>query len=86
MNMEYTESIWELDPDQAIRDLLQLEEGEHCSYPDCFYPESDSGHDLIIKSGNQYQCGSYSMYGGEQSLEETKDNAEDAFNCLSSWT
>ena len=81
MNMEYTESIWELDPDQAIKDLLQLEESEHC-----FYPESDYGHGLIIKAGNQYQCWSYAMYGGEQSLEETKDNAEDAFNCVASWT
>ena len=81
MNIEYKESIWALDPDQATKDILQLEEGEHC-----FYPESDYGHGYILKVGDQYECWSYPMYGGEQSLEETVANEEDAFACVTSWT
>jgi hypothetical protein len=81
MNIRYKKSIWSLDVEQAIKDLNQLELGENC-----FYPESDYGHGYILKGELGFECWSIPLYGGDPSLEETCETAEEAFAVCSSWT
>jgi len=81
MNIEYTESIWSLDEEKAVKDLEGLKNGEHC-----FYPESDYGHGSIYKKENGFECWSIPMYGGDEMFESLEETAESAFNLVCSWT
>ena len=81
MNIEYKQSVWSINEEQAIEDLKQLELDERC-----FYPESDYGHGYIYKTENGFECYSIPMYGGQEMLENVFDNAEDAFKEVRSWT
>ena len=81
MNIEYTNLVWSLDKEQAIKDIEQLNEDEFC-----FYPESDYGHGYIYKTDTVYKCYSLPMYGGEAQFENEYDNALDAFNEVLSWS
>jgi len=81
MDIEYKQSVWSINEEQAIEDLKQLELDEIC-----FYPESDYGHGYIYKTENGFECYSIPMYGGKQMLEGVFDNAEDAFKEVCSWT
>ena len=81
MNIEYKDSCWALDYEEAIKDIKQLEEGETC-----FYPESDYGHGFIQKIDGKYICYSFPMYGGDERLEGTYEDARDAFEEVLSWT
>ena len=80
MDIGYKTSIYSLDKETAVKDLLQLEIGE-----ECFYPESDYGHGFIGRVQGGFECWSIPMYGGEPSLEDTFTNAEDAFAEVQSW-
>ena len=81
MNIEYEQRIWALNKNDAIKDVRNLIIGEYC-----FYPESDYGHGIIKLTYSGYECWSIPRYGGEHNLENTFDNAEDAFNEVISWT